>query len=267
MFSVTCSPPVIVLGMHRSGTSLLARLLHEGGVFMGWRRNSHDEALFFLSQNERLFRLAHAAWDQPAGVTYLAQDDALRVEAAAALRREMASWRAWSFWGWRRATGAWGWKDPRTVFTLPIWLDLFPQARVVRLCRHPLDVAHSLQKREQNRRDRLRNPLFSPRCLSLEGAFSLWVEYETMNQQVTQAVPPPQVYALRYEDLVQRPADYLAELQQFLDVRFTPGTAARAAAAVNPQRVFAFRRHDHLVAFYEGCRRHPLLQQYGYDQL
>lgn len=267
MFSVNCSPPVILLGMHRSGTSLLARLLHEGGVFMGWRRNSHDEALFFLGLNERLFRLAHAAWDQPAGVTYLAQDDALRIEAAAALQQAMASWRARSFWGWRRAAGAWGWKDPRTVFTLPIWWELFPQARVVRLCRHPLDVAHSLQKREQNRRDRLHNPLFSARCLSLEGAFSLWVEYETMSRQVTQAVPPAQVYALRYEDLVQQPAHYLAELQQFLGVTFAPGTAERAAAAVNPQRAFAFRRHDHLLKFYEGCRRHPLLQQYGYDRL
>ena len=267
MFPVDCSP-VIVLGMHRSGTSLLAQLLRDGGVFMGQRRNSHEEALFFLRQNERLFRLAHAAWDQPAAVTYLWQNDALRAAAAAALQREMQSWRAWSFWGWRRRGEAtWGWKDPRTVFTLPLWLDMFPEARVVRLCRHPLDVAHSLQKREQNRPDRLHNPLFSARCLTLEGAFSLWVEYETMSQQVTQTLPPAQVYALRYEDLVQQPRDHLAQLQEFLGLTFLPAAIKRAAAAVNPERVFAFCRHDHLREFYERHRRHPLLQSYGYDQL
>ncbi len=269
MFSVDCSPPVIILGMHRSGTSLLARLLHDGGVMMGWRRNSHDEALFFLEQNEWLFRLAHAAWDQPAAMQHLLQNEALRAEAAAALRQAMQSWRAWSFWGWRRAAGGapWGWKDPRTVFTLPIWWELFPQARVVRLCRHPLDVVHSLQKREQNRRDQLRNPLFSARCLSLEGAFSLWVEYEMMSQQVTQSLPSSQVYALRYEDLVQQPGVYLGQLQQFLGLTFPPDMAAQTAAAVNPERVFAFRRHEALVAFYEQRRNHPLLQSYGYDQL
>lgn len=271
MFFVEGSP-VIVLGMHRSGTTLLARLLHEGGVFMGRRRNSHEEALFFLGQNEWLFRLAHAAWDQPAGVRYLVEDGALRGEAAATLRQAMQSWRAaWSFWGRRRVAGAplspWGWKDPRTVFTLPIWWELFPEARVVRLRRHPLDVAYSLQKREQNRRDRLHNPLFSARCLSLEGAFSLWEEYETMSEQATQPIPPQQVYTLRYEDLVQQPEQYVAELLQFLGMTFAPGMAAQAAAAVNPERAFAFRRHDHLVAFYESCRSHPLLQRYGYDQL
>ena len=43
-------PPVIVIGMHRSGTSLLARLLRAGGVFMGAWRNNHDEAQFFFAE-------------------------------------------------------------------------------------------------------------------------------------------------------------------------------------------------------------------------
>src|SRR5699024_2516440 len=40
---------------------------------------------------------------------------------------------------------AWGWKDPRNVYTLPIWLRLFPKAKVIFIKRHGVDVAASLR--------------------------------------------------------------------------------------------------------------------------
>src|SRR5262249_51761949 len=44
----------------------------------------------------------------------------------------------------------WGWKDPRNTYTLPIWLDVFPHAKVVHVYRHGVDVAHSLRVRQNN---------------------------------------------------------------------------------------------------------------------
>ncbi len=41
----------------------------------------------------------------------------------------------------------WGWKDPRFCFTLPFWLALLPDVKVVVCLRHPLDVAASLKRR------------------------------------------------------------------------------------------------------------------------
>ena len=73
-------PPVVVIGMHRSGTGMLARALHECGVFMGRERSSHDEALFFLRINQRIFRLAHADWDNPGAVRYLLNCQEVRAE-------------------------------------------------------------------------------------------------------------------------------------------------------------------------------------------
>ena len=39
--------PVIVIGMHRSGTSLLSENLAELGVFNGWYQGTNNESFFF----------------------------------------------------------------------------------------------------------------------------------------------------------------------------------------------------------------------------
>ncbi len=41
----------------------------------------------------------------------------------------------------------WGWKDPRTSLTLPFWLALLPDLRIIVCVRNPLEVAISLHRR------------------------------------------------------------------------------------------------------------------------
>lgn len=40
----------------------------------------------------------------------------------------------------------WGWKDPRTCFTLPFWQSILPEIDYVILIRNPVDVARSLER-------------------------------------------------------------------------------------------------------------------------
>ena len=44
----------------------------------------------------------------------------------------------------------WGFKDPRTCLTAAYWLDLQPDLRFIVCVRHPLEVALSLKRRNQN---------------------------------------------------------------------------------------------------------------------
>ena len=54
-------PPVILVGMHRSGTSLLCRLLDGLGVHMGADQGRMNaESLHFRALNERALRAAAA---------------------------------------------------------------------------------------------------------------------------------------------------------------------------------------------------------------
>ena len=39
--------PIIITGMHRSGTSLLSEILMKQGVFMGSKLDSNSESVFF----------------------------------------------------------------------------------------------------------------------------------------------------------------------------------------------------------------------------
>ena len=57
--------PVILLGMHRSGTAMIARLLDALGLFQGSELQEDHESTWFLEINDLLLRRVNAAWDNP----------------------------------------------------------------------------------------------------------------------------------------------------------------------------------------------------------
>ena len=131
---------ILVVGMHRSGTSLVSRLLGELGVFMGADLNRHAESKAFLDLNSRIFRLGHGDWDVPAPVTELLATERvvgdltrlLESEEWPTLQRQYLG--QGSFRVFRRPRpwpDRWGWKDPRSSITLPLWRRCLPGARVV----------------------------------------------------------------------------------------------------------------------------------------
>src|SRR5262249_54549623 len=118
----------------------------------------------------------------------------------------------------------WGWKDPRTIFTLPIWLRLFPEAKLIYILRNGVDVASSLMVRERklqkkgeerfksrlSKRSSSRSALEragykgSPRCLSLEGSFGLWREYLEEGERQLAGLKNS-IHTVRYEDILAHP--------------------------------------------------------------
>lgn len=270
-------PPTIVVGMHRSGTSWLADLLHDRGIFMGSERDVHGEAEFFKQANQHVFRIAHATWDHPEPVERLVGSAELRPRIVELLRGRLASREAErEYWGTtgllqrkpaRSPDAPWGWKDPRSSFTLPFWLDLFPAARVVHIHRNGVDVAASLQARERARRDPLRNPLFSARCLELEGGFSLWVSFVETCRAHLADLPPERACELAYEEVLRDPRPHLARLFRFLGLGASEERVEAAAAGLEPDRAYAFLRHDDRRRFYETCRGHPLMTRLGYGAI
>ena len=154
--------PVIIIGMHRSGTSMLARALSELGVFMGRRRTRNEECLWTNKINYWIFAQASATWERPEGMDTLLKDPDLchmicdyiqGIASGPACMRYLGLRRYARYGSLFRVTEPWGWKDPRNTFTLPLWLTLFPNAKVVHIIRHGVDVAQSLR----NRRNREAN--------------------------------------------------------------------------------------------------------------
>lgn len=151
-------PPVIIIGMHRSGTTMITDMLQQLGLYMGWVLQENSEALFFVQRNERLMNACGGSWEYPEPVESLLAHDGMRRQARERLRRDIESLRFISYLGPERFSQRggpqnldfqWGWKDPRNTYLLPLWLELFPEARIIHIYRHPMDVARSLCVREK----------------------------------------------------------------------------------------------------------------------
>lgn len=178
-------PAVIaVVGMHRSGTSLLASLLHRSGCRMGEmllpgdsnNRPGYFEDLEFLNVNRRMLAATvpadlpgHSDWGWTEGmdplgvdadklVTFVAEADALITRRMTrASNTQLTS---------EPVIACWGWKDPRTSVLLDFWHARLPNAHYVLVYRAPWDVADSMQRLGAD--VFLQNPEF---------AYGVWLHY------------------------------------------------------------------------------------------
>jgi hypothetical protein len=205
--------PVAVVGMHRSGTSMVSALLHHAGFYLGPEdelmpatpdnQDGYWENLRFFELNEEILGALGGGWDEPPA-PLVVNDPALaamRVKAET-LSADFEPHRPWA------------WKDPRTTLLLPFWLELFPGLRVVGCVRNPLEVALSLHRRN---------------FFSYEHGLSLWLDY---NQRLLEAVPPEQLLLTHYEAYFAYPAAELRRVLAHCGVETPDWKVEQACAAV-----------------------------------
>lgn len=130
-----------VLGMHRSGTSMLAGTLQEAGLVLGdvvtaapHNRKGNREALPIRTLHDDLLSSAGGDWQTPPEAVVWRPVHRLLRDA---LIERFAD------------QPIWGFKDPRSLFCLEGWLEALPQMEAVAIARHPLEVAASLQARDR----------------------------------------------------------------------------------------------------------------------
>jgi hypothetical protein len=281
--------PLIVIGMHRSGTSLVSRMLERLGVHMGRAQEHNAEALFFLRANEWILSQCGAAWDHPEPLAYMLDNPPLRQLAAQYLRDMLSAPNSAQFVGVAdrlrgrtplTMTRPWGWKDPRNTFTLGLWLEIFPQARVIHVLRHGVDVAASLRTRlrsdiersqTQLARRRMLRCVLKPfkarlvntaRCATLEGGFGLWRQYLSQGRAAVESCGERGI-EIRFEDLLADPAAGVDRLCNFAGLSADEATRSAAAGMAKSQRACAWRGDAELGAFAHKVREE--LAQFGYE--
>jgi hypothetical protein len=260
--------------MHRSGTSMLGRLLENLGLFTGTRKDENNEALFFQEINTWLLAQCGARWDVPAASSYLWRHEKTLPWIESYIQNLLDSPRSIRFLGVQRylaggmksLNSPWGWKDPRNTFTLPMWLRIYPQAKVVSIERHGVDVAQSLRVREKKNLDeaaekytRYRSLVFlrpkgggfveSPRCTFLDGGFSLWKEYTAQARAVIEQLPDGRSLALRYEDVLQDPLKYLRDSVDFCGLDVSDQRLREVIAGIKGERANSYSSDPELRQF------------------
>lgn len=135
------SPPLVVLCGHRSGSSPFMSLLEAAGLHLGEvlppspaNPRGYFENAAIVDINRRLLYEADRDWTcPPARLDYrLHQLDGLGKVA-----QQLSN-----------ASERWGFKDPRTLFTLPAWAAAVGECRLVGVHRNTLDIAKSLARRD-----------------------------------------------------------------------------------------------------------------------
>ncbi len=143
-----------ILGMHRSGTSAVARAVNLLGPYIGHREHLMPavkgdnpdgfwEHISFFSLHERLLSHLSRSWDSilplPHGWWRGADMHPYREELKRLIVSEFGD------------KDIWMWKDPRTSLLLPLWKDVMEELdidiRYILCLRPPQDVADSLRRR------------------------------------------------------------------------------------------------------------------------
>ena len=273
--SVTAFPPtapLIVLGAPLSGTDRVAALLRQAGFFLGNDRNRFEESHFFLDQSRWVLRCAHAEWDVPEPLSWVFEDEETTQALTEALRARVEAKGIRGFLGWkthlrvRSLTGftdPWGWADTLACFTLPLWLRVFPSARVVHVVRNGVDVALDLAGREAERRAQLRSRARSSRCLDPLRAFEVWSAYVAAANAATGQIARERCLHLHCEDLAHRPEELLLELTEFARIELEPEQREEALAGLDPLPVDAFLESPEGRALHRRCKEHSLMKAYS----
>jgi hypothetical protein len=169
LFSLIQSP-IVIIGMHRSGTTMLSQILEKAGVFMGADFTAYHESNYFQQLNEKLLQHQLGTWDKP------------KVTQSAPLLHsryfisEYTSLKNKPYNIVQLLTRKqWGWKDPRTTYTLGSWIKIFPDIKVIHIVRNGIDTAISLC--ERNNMVQPNTKWHSNRLIKPESCFDLWEEY------------------------------------------------------------------------------------------
>lgn len=134
---------VLILGMHRSGTSCLSGMLRQRGLYLGeevseFNRNNRKgnmELVMARSINNKLIKSAGGTWFDPRLID----------EADTVVEQRIQEVKSYLFENHTTV----GIKDPRMMWCLDLWMD--DTVEIVGTIRHPELVRRSLAARNQMR--------------------------------------------------------------------------------------------------------------------
>lgn len=284
--------PVIIAGMHRSGTALISELLHHSGIFMGADQDENSESNFFRRLNEWIFAQAGASWDNPYNLQFI--NESFLNAITKALKNHLKSRSIKKYLGfdlkrqhnYEKFDFDWGWKDSLNTFTAENWNKIFPQAKIIIIYRNPVDVAASLQKQNIRLREERQKKLFtgfklrrlekrltpdriyeqSLRTLHLDEGFKLWEQY-VLQAQKLENDPELNTYSLGYENLLENKTEEIEKLYNFLDFKLPDGMTRELTGKIESDRLYAFVKEKTLVEFYQTIRNRSLVAEMNYHNI
>jgi predicted nuclease with TOPRIM domain len=224
---------ILVLGMHRSGTSVVTQLLAAAGAHVGSNDDlmaampdnpqGYWERLDIAKINQDILNACGVDWFSATGDDLATMSPATRNRIAAAIRQVVHS---------MNFHRPWVTKDPRLSLTVPLWSPLLEAPFFVVCHRHPGEVAYSLRNRDG---------------LPLDTGAALWDVYNVEALRHTRGRPRAFV---RYSDLIEQPVATVGALLEAIAREYPSSELSLDARAVQDIVSPALRRsNDHREGF------------------
>jgi hypothetical protein len=227
------SKEVIVLGMHRSGTSMIGGVLSHLGVNLGEdlpgkqisNPLGHFEDGDFLALNQTILENAGGYWDQPPekkNIELLHDKFKEPIQALVSDRK------------WASGEEIWGWKDPRTSLTIELFIPYLDNPHFIICRRDPSEIITSLWQRNRMTEDEARQ-LVDTYYQRIDDFFRKHSAYPVLE--------------LEYNELIESPESGVIAICDFLEIHPSQEEMDRAISFILPRRNIRFSKLTYFLSY------------------
>ena len=276
--------PILLSGMHRSGTSMVTDILNKCGLIVGNKLDSNNESLFFQRINTWMMSLLGSSWDNPKVFDKINKE--IREDIVCQLKKLITSRANTLYFGWTNIikkgsfndiSHPWGWKDPKNTFTESIWKEVFPDLRTIHIIRHPIDTSASLMNRQakevkldikrKKKSSNIVKALLSISHTNYNASMILNSHQDCFNliesyyDQIVRT-QSEQSIIIRFEDILSNPEVEIISLLEYCKINVNPDRLSQILSSIDTSRRYAYRTEESLIKLEQASQ--SLIDKMGY---
>ena len=194
----------LVMGMHKSGTTLIARTLHESGIVMGQDfplgidyGKAKYEAKWVQQINDRILGANRQVLSSRVTSSLLPKDGP---------SKEIYNLMRDGIMQQQEKHDSWGFKDPRAVLTYPYWKKVLPPHKLIITYRNPIEVWKRYFRKD--------------RFWQLKHPFTAWCDYNKQLLKYMDNTPKDSFLVVNFESLLTEENE-MQRLEKFTNTRLT----------------------------------------------
>lgn len=196
--------PNIIGGTGGSGTRVVARIVRDGGMFIGTNLNKAADALDFPDYLDRwinVFLASNMSASPPPS------RDAMIRDLQRVLEKHLAPLHP--------TARAWGWKEPRSMFLLPFLHSQFPKMRFLHVIRDGRDIAYSTNQNQLRKHGPWLLDTTELGASQPVGSMALWSRANLVTADYGENILRTQYLRIRFEDLCYQPVPVIIQIFEF----------------------------------------------------
>jgi len=248
---LACFGPNVIGATGGSGTRVFARIARRGGMFIGNNLNDSEDSLDIGQYLDRWINSFMPYWHSPLQAeehNEMINDFNLALERHC---RPLAS----------RVPQPWGWKDPRSIYLLPLFHSQLPRLKFLHVIRDGRDMAYSANQNQLQKHGHTLLRWHERWRSQPEQSLMLWARINHMMAEYGESHMGASYLRLRFEDLCSEPHKIIRQIFVFFNLSGDPEKIA-AEEVVPPNSLGRWKAQQNHLRLSRLAK--DTLQTFGY---